>query len=138
MRNGSVLRVARARINAPSRDMIRSIARSRDRRRSTPAETKRSWTPAVQLVKTSAVATRSGSLVLATSESNYAKLHSIDSLPIMVAGTAGGKWRSGLHINGKGEPSSRIGLTIQQALGMPVGSWGVGAMATSKPITEVA
>ena len=32
------------------------------------------------------------SLVLATSESNYAKLHSIDSLPIMVAGNAGGKW----------------------------------------------
>jgi hypothetical protein len=77
------------------------------------------------------------SLVLATSESNYAKLHSIDSLPIMVAGTAGGKWRAGLHINGKGDPSSRVGLTIQQALGLPVGSWGAGAMATSKPITEL-
>lgn len=77
------------------------------------------------------------SLVLATSESNYAKLHSIDSLPIMVAGTAGGRWKSGLHINGKGEPSSRVGLTIQQALGMPVGNWGIDAMATSKPITEV-
>jgi hypothetical protein len=77
------------------------------------------------------------SLVLATSESNYAKLHSIDSLPILVAGTAGGKWRSGLHINGKGDPSSRVGLTVQQALGIPVDSWGIGAMATSKPITEV-
>jgi len=77
------------------------------------------------------------SLVLATSESNYAKLHSIDSLPILVAGTAGGKWRSGLHINGRGDPSSRVGLTIQQALGIPVASWGVGAMATSKPVSEV-
>lgn len=77
------------------------------------------------------------SLVLATSESNYAKLHSIDSLPILVAGTAGGKWRSGLHVAGKGDPSSRVGLTIQQVLGMPVSSWGDGAMATSKPITEV-
>jgi hypothetical protein len=77
------------------------------------------------------------SLVLATSESNYAKLHSIDSLPIMVAGSAGGKWKSGLHVNGKGDPSSRVGLTIQQVLGLPVGSWGTGAMATSKPISEV-
>jgi hypothetical protein len=77
------------------------------------------------------------SLVLASSESNYAKLHSIDSLPILVAGTAGGKWRSGLHVAGKGDPSSRVGLTIQQVLGMPVSSWGDGTMATSKPITEV-
>jgi hypothetical protein len=77
------------------------------------------------------------SLVLATSESNFAKIHSIDSLPIIVAGCAAGKWKSGQHIAGKGDPSSRVGLTIQQALGMPVGSWGVDAMHTSKPISEV-
>jgi hypothetical protein len=76
-------------------------------------------------------------LLLATSESNYAKIHSIDSLPIMVAGSANGKWRSGRHVAGKGDPCSRVGLTIQQALGMPVGSWGTEAMATSKPIGEV-
>jgi hypothetical protein len=77
------------------------------------------------------------SLVLATSESNFAKIHSIDNLPIMVAGSAGGKWKSGQHIAGKGEPSSRVGLTIQQVLGMPVSSWGGDAMQTSKPISEV-
>jgi hypothetical protein len=77
------------------------------------------------------------SLILATSDTNDARVHSIDSLPIMVAGTAGGKWKSGGHMAGKGDPSSRIGLTVQQALGMPVGSWGSGAMLTSKPISEV-
>ena len=76
-------------------------------------------------------------LVLATSESNYAKLHSIENLPIMVAGTGAGRWRSGQHVNGKGDPSSRVGLTIMQALGMPVGSWGDDAMETSSAITEV-
>lgn len=76
------------------------------------------------------------SLVLATSESNYAKLHTLDSLPIVVAGKGGGKWRSGQHIAGKGDPSSRVGLTIQQALGMPVSSWGAGAMQTARPIGE--
>ena len=77
------------------------------------------------------------SLILATSESNYAKIHSLDSLPIMVAGTAGGKWRAGQHVVGKGDPCSRVGLTIQQVLGMSVESWGTGAMKTSRPITEV-
>jgi hypothetical protein len=77
------------------------------------------------------------SLVLATSESNYAKIHSLDSLPIMVAGSGGGKWKSGQHIAGKGDPSSRVGLTIQQTLGMSVDSWGAAAMKTSKPIGEV-
>lgn len=77
------------------------------------------------------------SLFLATSESNYARIHSIDSLPIMVAGRAGGKWRSGVHVAGKGDPTSRVGLTIQQALGMPVSTWGDGAMQTSKSISEV-
>lgn len=77
------------------------------------------------------------SLVLATSESNYARVHSIDSLPIMVAGKGGGKWRSGVHVAGRGDATSRVGLTIQQALGMPVSSWGDGAMRTAKPIGEV-
>jgi hypothetical protein len=77
------------------------------------------------------------SLVLATSESNYAKIHSLDSLPIMVAGSAGGRWKTGQHITGKGDPSSRVGLTIQQALGMSVDSWGAAAMKTSRPIDEV-
>jgi hypothetical protein len=77
------------------------------------------------------------SLVLGLSESNFAKLHTLESLPMLVAGSAGGKWRSGLHINGKGDTTSRVGLTIQQVLGMPLGSWGTGANATSKPIIEV-
>jgi hypothetical protein len=77
------------------------------------------------------------SLVLATSETNFAKVHSVDNLPILVAGSAGGKWKSGQHVSGKGDASSRVGLTIQQALGMPVSSWGEGPMQTSKPITEM-
>ena len=77
------------------------------------------------------------SLVLATSESNFAKIHSVDNLPIMVAGRAGGKWKAGQHVSGNGDPSSRVGLTIQQVLGMPTTSWGEGAMRTSKPIGEV-
>ena len=77
------------------------------------------------------------SLILATSESNFAKLHSVDNLPILVAGSAGGRWKGGQHISGNGDPSSRVGLTIQQVLGMPVTEWGDGAMRASRPIGEV-
>lgn len=77
------------------------------------------------------------SLILALSESNLAKLHTLESLPLIVAGGAGGKWKPGQHINGKGDTTSRVGLTIQQAMGLPVGSWGTGANATSRPISEV-
>jgi hypothetical protein len=76
-------------------------------------------------------------LMLATSESNFAKIHSVDNLPIMVAGSGGGKWKQGQHINGKGDPSTRVGLTIQQVLGLPVTSWGQESMQTAKPVTEV-
>jgi len=77
------------------------------------------------------------SLVLGTSESNFAKIHSVDSLPILVAGSAGGAWKQGQHISGNGEPCSRIGLTIQQVLGMPVTAWGDGALRATRPISEV-
>jgi hypothetical protein len=77
------------------------------------------------------------SLVLATSESNYAKIHSLENLPILVAGAANGKWKSGQHIAGKGDPSSRVGLTLQQVLGLPVSSWGDGAMKATRPLGEV-
>lgn len=76
-------------------------------------------------------------LVMATSESNFAKLHTLESLPIMVAGSAAGRWKPGQHIAGNGDAVSRVGLTVQQALGMPISSWGAGAMETSRPIGEV-
>jgi hypothetical protein len=77
------------------------------------------------------------SLILGISESNLAKLHTLESLPMIVAGTAGGKWKAGQHINGKGDTTSRVGLTLQQTMGLPVGQWGTGANATSRPIGEV-
>lgn len=77
------------------------------------------------------------SLILALSESNLAKLHTLESLPLIVAGTGGGKWKAGQHINGKGDTVARVGLTLQQAMGMPIGQWGAGANATSKTIGEV-
>ncbi|HEX4504775.1 MAG TPA: DUF1552 domain-containing protein [Alphaproteobacteria bacterium] len=76
-------------------------------------------------------------LLLAYSECSFAKVHSLESIPMIVAGRANGKIRSGLHIDGNGDPVTRVGLTIQQVLGVPVSSWGAGSMQTSKSVTEI-
>lgn len=76
-------------------------------------------------------------LVLGHSESSFAKSHSVAGLPVMLAGSAGGRVRPGLHLRGNGDPVTRVGLTVQQALGLSVESWGTGAMRTNRPIGEI-
>lgn len=76
-------------------------------------------------------------LVLAHSEVNYAKIHSISGIPMMLAGRAGGKIKTGIHIPGKGTPASRVGLTMQLLMGVPVDAWGTGSLRTNKPVSEL-
>jgi hypothetical protein len=76
-------------------------------------------------------------LVLAHSDTSFAKTHDVLGIPVMLAGRAGGRIKTGLHVAGNGEPVTRIGLTIQQAMGLPVDRWGNGAMQTGKPISEL-
>jgi hypothetical protein len=76
-------------------------------------------------------------LIFANSDTNFAKLHAIDGIPVMTIGKAGGRLKTGYHIPGNGDPISRIGLTVQQALGMQVETWGTQSLQTSKPISEI-
>jgi hypothetical protein len=76
-------------------------------------------------------------LVLAHSEVSYAKNHDVNGIPVMLAGRAGGKVRSGIHVASQGDPISRIGLTVQQIMGVPVDTWGTEAMRTSRTVSEI-
>ncbi len=76
-------------------------------------------------------------LVYATSEGGYAKLHSLENIPVFTAGTAGGRIKAGMHIPMRGDPAARVGLTIQQAFGLPIANWGTDSNNTSRPITEL-
>lgn len=76
-------------------------------------------------------------LVMAHTDTQYARLHSIDGVPIMLAGSAAGRVRTGLHVAGNGDPITRIGLTLQQVMGVATDKWGTGSMQTSKPISEI-
>lgn len=77
------------------------------------------------------------SLVFAHSETEFAKFHTIDNIPMMTAGSAGGKVRTGQYIDGAGTPVTRVGLTLQQLMGVPVDRWGTGSLEVSKPVSEL-
>jgi len=76
-------------------------------------------------------------LVLAHSDVSYAKTHDVAGIPMMIAGRAGGRLRSGIHVRGNGEPVTRVGLTAMQALGLPVESWGSQSLRSARPVTEL-
>jgi hypothetical protein len=77
-------------------------------------------------------------LVLAYTDSGYAKNHTTDNIPMLTAGSAGGRMKTGIHVAAaKGDPVTRVSLTVQQAMGLNLSSFGTESNRTSKPITEV-
>ena len=77
------------------------------------------------------------SLVMAYSDQSYAKIHAVDGIPIMLAGSASGRMKTGYHIAGGGNPVSRVGLTVQKAMGISIDNWGKGSMETRSAYTEL-
>jgi hypothetical protein len=76
-------------------------------------------------------------LVMAHSETSDANTHSVTGLPFMIAGRAGGKVKPGTHVRTVGDSSSRVALTMQQAMGLRTSRFGVRQNETAKPITEI-
>ena len=77
------------------------------------------------------------SMVMAYSDQSYAKIHAVDGIPIMLAGGASGRMKTGYHIVGGGNPVSRVGLTVQKAMGISIDGWGKGSMETKAMYTEL-
>jgi uncharacterized protein DUF1552 len=76
-------------------------------------------------------------LIFNYTDSGYAKNHTTDNIPMLTAGSAGGRMKTGLHFAAaKGDSVTRVSLTIQQAFGVPISSFGTGSNSTSKTITE--
>lgn len=76
-------------------------------------------------------------LVFAHSETEFAKFHTIDNIPMMTAGSAGGRMKTGIYVDGEGTPVSRVGLTLQQIMGVSVDRWGGKSMETNKSLGEL-
>lgn len=76
-------------------------------------------------------------LIFAGTETNYARVHTIDGVPIWLAGKAGGRVKTGYHVVGGGDPITRIPLTAMQAMGVPIDTWGTKSLQTTKPIADI-
>jgi len=65
------------------------------------------------------------SLVFATSDVSNGKLHSADEFPIILAGTAGGKLKKGMHLRTvANENASKVLFSICRAFGMNLADFG--------------
>ncbi|GAB1260621.1 DUF1552 domain-containing protein [Aurantivibrio plasticivorans] len=76
-------------------------------------------------------------LIMGFSDTGYAKIHSIDNIPMFFAGSAGGRHKAGQHVHTTGESVTRVSLTAMQIMGAPVGEFGQGTMKTANPVSEV-
>jgi len=77
------------------------------------------------------------SVVYAFTDVSFAKIHALDGIPLLIAGGASGRMTTGYHSAGDGSPVSRVGLTVQKAMGMSIDGWGGGSMETKSPYTEL-
>ncbi len=78
------------------------------------------------------------SLIYASSESSLARIHSNDGIPLFTAGRAGGRIKTGLHIDGKGAPGSKVGFTCLKAMGSDLPSFGTKSNMANSVISEIA
>jgi len=77
------------------------------------------------------------SLIYATTDQSFAKIHGIEGIPMFSAGRAGGQVKTGLHIDGGGSPGCRLGYTAMRLMGLDVRAWGDKSNNTSKEIGEI-
>lgn len=76
-------------------------------------------------------------LIFAHSDCSIAKAHAVEGIPMMIAGNAGGRIRTGFHLAGRGDPASRVGLSVQQAMGLQIERWGTRSMDTNRTVTDL-
>ncbi|WP_129782267.1 DUF1552 domain-containing protein [Peristeroidobacter soli] len=75
--------------------------------------------------------------IMATTDHGYARVHSLDHIPVFTAGRCGGAVRTGLHIDGKGTTGCRVGYTALKLMGVDKPSWGVNSNNTSQEVGEI-
>ncbi len=76
-------------------------------------------------------------LVYVSTDTGLARIHSVDNIPLMTVGGANGRIKTGIHFHAKSDPVTRLGLTVQQLMGVPASNWGEESNQTGAAITEV-
>lgn len=76
-------------------------------------------------------------LIYALTDQSFAKVHAIEGIPMFTAGTAGGRIKTGLHIDGGGTQGTRLGLTAMRLMGLDLPSWGTQSNTTARDVSEI-
>jgi len=76
-------------------------------------------------------------VILAHSEQELAKTHAVSGIPMMTAGKAGGRLKTGLHIDGVGTVTTRVPLTVMNVVGVPIPEWGSGSLRSNQIVNEI-
>ncbi|HHO51233.1 MAG TPA: DUF1552 domain-containing protein [Deltaproteobacteria bacterium] len=76
--------------------------------------------------------------VLATSEVSLGQTHSLDEMPIVIAGRAGGALRTDLHVRSvSAENASKVLLSLIRAMDIPSASFGIDEARVTESFTEI-
>jgi hypothetical protein len=75
--------------------------------------------------------------ISADSDHGNARLHTLDGMVMFTAGKAGGKVKTGLHIDGGGTPTVRLPLTAMRLMGLDTKQYGTKSNETSKELSEI-
>ena len=76
-------------------------------------------------------------ILFAYTDHGAPRLHSLRNYPFLTFGSANGRMKTGMHIARPGDAATRVCLTVQQAMGVPVSAFGVGSNRVTSPISEV-
>jgi hypothetical protein len=76
-------------------------------------------------------------LIYATTDVGYARTHTLDEMVVFTAGRAGGKVKTGLHIDMQKKSPTAVGYTAMQVMGADLPSWGTLNNKSSEVLHEI-
>lgn len=76
-------------------------------------------------------------LIYANTDHGDARVHALDQLVSFTAGRAGGRVKTGLHVDAGGSGVTRVGYTALQVMGLEMQAWGVKSNRTSNRLSEI-
>ncbi len=77
------------------------------------------------------------SLIYSHTDCQFAKVHSLEGIPMFTAGRLNGRLKTGLHIDGRERPATELGFTCQRLMGVPTSSWGQQSMEATREVSEI-
>ncbi len=76
-------------------------------------------------------------LIYANTDHGEARIHSLNNMISFTAGRAGGRAKTGLHVDAGGTGVTRVGYTALRIMGLEVPAWGAKSNMTSSPFNEI-